>query len=501
MANQISLDDLIRNLKETAAIGDEQLQSTMRGAINFIVTLANNAYERHKPSIEISQRAKGTLQVTAELDSITGREYADISVTKKKTILESAATLTKPNIEEGVQTARREEADLSLNRASTETIYSFNNRSNGGARFKQGITGIEAQAILDLISGSEGSRINNGENLLITSDGKKLFETDGAGKIIYAANDRDRRFKTNRNIPIVNSITDLQQRATSIVRNEQSLRDELEVVKTTGREYPDRQFERVAKTSSMARSPAQISSSEANQEQVADLVYIKKRLIGTGIANHSQPEELTMNDGTTLKAQQSKGIVQIEMYEVDAPKPVILGKIDEQGNVFLSQEYTAPRYTAVHQFIKNQELATTAPGKAPITAPVITVNNQPDRKSPTAPLQGVSLQELIDLKSYYLKSPTGKSQPQSVNAEANFKHYKSQISTDGKTVTGNQDLKMTNEFFDTFKSTAVQLSPEDRSNLEAANQFAIAQTQLAREIEAQAKPPIKQRSQTKGVVI
>jgi hypothetical protein len=539
MSNQISLDDLLRNLREVAAVGDEQLQGTMRSGVNFLVMVANNAQSRSKPRVTVNQKSTG-----AAVEGDPELEYADLNITRRAATLESESEpernwreeelptstrneeeLTNPIIEEELPTSTRNEEELSQQKSSSETLYKFSNFLNAGASFKQGITGVEAQAILDLISGSEGSKISNGENLLITSGGKKLFETDAEGTITYSANDRDRRFKANRNIPIVNSINDLQQRATSVVRNEQLLRDELEVSQTTGQEQLDRTYERMTKASSVARSSPETPDAQAIKEKVDALRQLKDTLDREG--------KVKLDNGTTIKAEpipgrQSEGIVQIKMYEVDAPEPVVLGKVDEKGNIFLEKEYTAPRYTALKQFIKNQELANQAPGKAPIAAPTAVVNNQPDAvpdvppgvsptlssnnggvkapdippgQSPTAPSKGVSIKQLIDLKNYYLKSPDGREQPQSVNAEANFKRYKSQISKDGKAVTGNKDLRMTNEFFDGFKSEAVTLSPEDKANLEAANQFAVAQERAAQEMKEQSKPPTKQRSQSKSVAM
>ena len=212
------------------------------------------------------------------------------------------------------------------------------------------------------------------------------------------------------------------------------------------------------------------------------------------------------------------------MYEVNAPEPVILGKMDEKGNVILSKEYTAPRYTAVSQFVKNAGLANEVPGKAPIVAPTQSVDKRPDSvpdvkpgqspsstaavkapssspgQSPNGSKPGVSLKELINLKNFYTKSPEGKAKPESLEAVANFDRYKFQLSQHGKAVSNNPDLKMTNGFFKTWRSDAVDLAPADRANLEAANTFAAEQVQIAaQQKQTKPEPPIQQRSQTKSV--
>ena len=538
MLGQISLEELIRNLKETSAIGDEQLKNTTRNAVNFIVMLANNAESRRKPKIQVTHKSNGKasepdnpdVNVSKESPPESKLEYEDLEVNRRTATLEPEyepdrsrgdEESTNPIIEEELPNSNRDEDDLSPAKSSGETLYKFSDSWETKTSFKPGITGVEAQAIIDLISSSEGSRINNGENLLIKSGDRKLFETDAEGKVIYSANDRDRRFKANRNIPIVNSINDLQQRATSIVRNEQSLRDELEVTRATGVDPLDRQFERMTKGSSMARSSLETPDATANKDKVEALQGLKGSLDRDG--------EIKLDNGSTIKAEpiqgrEGNGIVQIKMYEVDAPEPVVLGKMDDKGNVILSKEYTAPRYTAVSQFVKNEGLANEVPGKAPIVAPTPAINNRPDsvpdvppgqspsstaavkapsnspEQSPKVPRPGVSLKDLINLKNFYTKSPEGKAKPESLEAQANFDRYKAQLSQHGKAVSNNPDLKMTNGFFKTFQSDAVELSPAERDNLAAANTFAAEQAQIAeQQKQIELESPTKQRSQTKSV--
>ena len=546
MSAQVGLDELIRNLRETSNIGDEQLKSTTRNAVNFIVMMANNVESRRKPKLEVTHKLNGAAPEPDNPNLKAGKEppqpeleYAELEVTRKAAALESAAEpdrvreeeeLTAPvveedlprsTVEEELPNSTIEEEEFSQQKSSGETFYKSSDFLNPKAAFKPGITGTEAQAIIDLISSSEGSRISNGENLLIKSGNKTLFETDDKGTVIYSANDRDRRFKANRNMPIVNSINDLQQRATSVVRNEQSLRDELEVTKATGVEPPDRQFERMAKGSSMARSSSETPDATANKQKVDALIGLKGSLDRDG--------EVKLDNGSTITAEpiqgrEGDGIVQIKMYEVDAPEPVVLGKMDDKGNVILSKEYTAPRYAAVSQFVKNEGLAKEAPGKAPIVAPTPTINNRPDsvpdvppgqspsstaavkapsnspEQSPKVPRPGVSLKDLINLKNFYTKSPEGKAKPESLESQANFDRYKFQLSQHGKAVSNNPDLKMTNGFFKTFQSDAVELSPAERDNLAAANTFAAEQAQIAeQQKQIKLESPTKQRSQTKSV--
>jgi hypothetical protein len=536
MSAQVGLDELIRNLRETSAIGDEQLKNTTRNAVNFIVMLANNAYDRRKPGLTVTQKSNGKTSAQNNPDANVGKgarqpepkEYEDLEVIRKTATLQPKSVpdrsrgdeskLTNPIVEAEESISAGDEKEFFQQKSSGETLYKSSDFLKLKVAFKPGITGIEAQAILDLISSSEGSKINNGQNLLIESGGKTLFETDAEGTVIYSANDRDMEFKANHNIPIVNSIRDLQQRATSIVRSEQSLRKELEVTRTTGIEPPDRQFERMTKGSSMARSSSEAPDTTANKDKVDALQRLKGSLDSDGAVK--------LENGSTIKAEpmpgrESDGIVQIKMYEVDAPEPVVLGKMDHKGNVILSKEYTAPRYAAVSKFVKNQGLANEAPGKTPIVAPTPTVNNRPDSvpnvppgqspptaaakastagQSPNGSKPGVSLKELINLKNFYTKSPEGRAKPESIEAVANFDRYKFQLSQHGKAVADDPDLKMTNKFFKTFKSDEVDLAPADRANLAAANTFAVEQAQIAvQQKQSKPEPPTQQRSQTKSV--
>ena len=59
MSTQVSLDELIRSLKETSAIGEEQMKSTTKSTVDFITMLVNNAVDRRKPKITVTQKSNG----------------------------------------------------------------------------------------------------------------------------------------------------------------------------------------------------------------------------------------------------------------------------------------------------------------------------------------------------------------------------------------------------------------------------------------------------------
>jgi Relaxase/Mobilisation nuclease domain len=119
-----------------------------------------------------------------------------------------------------------------------------------------------------------------------------------------------------------------------------------------------------------------------------------------------------------------------------------------------------------------------------------------DRSPELAPSHSipVTLKQIIDLKNYYVKSPEGRAKPESVDARSKFDIYKFQISQHGKAVTGDPNLKLTNQFFKTFESQQVTLSIADRANLDAASAFATEQAQIALEIAQASSLEPKQRS-------
>jgi Relaxase/Mobilisation nuclease domain len=106
----------------------------------------------------------------------------------------------------------------------------------------------------------------------------------------------------------------------------------------------------------------------------------------------------------------------------------------------------------------------------------------------------VTLKQIIDLKNYYVNSPEGCTKPESIDARSKFDIYKFQLSQHGKAVTGDPNLKLTNQFFKTFESQQVTLSIADRANLDAASAFATEQAQIAVEIAQASSLEPKQRS-------
>jgi predicted nucleotidyltransferase component of viral defense system len=92
------------------------------------------------------------------------------------------------------------------------------------------------------------------------------------------------------------------------------------------------------------------------------------------------------------------------------------------------------------------------------------------------PESGITLQQLINLKNFYQDCPQGKAQSQSKEALKTFNQYKFQLLQAGKISSGDENLKLQDKFFEIFRSDGVDLSPADKANLPAADEFASAQT-------------------------
>jgi hypothetical protein len=92
----------------------------------------------------------------------------------------------------------------------TEVLYGYDSSNNF---IEKTLSQKDAQAILDLMDGKEGTTIAGGENLLIEYDGKKLFETDAQGMVTYSAYDRDPELLSSIKLKDEKGLTDLKNYA------------------------------------------------------------------------------------------------------------------------------------------------------------------------------------------------------------------------------------------------------------------------------------------------
>jgi hypothetical protein len=119
--------------------------------------------------------------------------------------------------------------DVYGNIEDADKLYSFSNRK--GTSIKPGLTGDEAQAIFDLVNSHEGARVNNGANLLVTSKGKKLFETDADGIVLYSIAQHDNSYG-RRQSPLGNSMDALKSSMQSYGAVESHTKNDVEIIKS-----------------------------------------------------------------------------------------------------------------------------------------------------------------------------------------------------------------------------------------------------------------------------
>jgi hypothetical protein len=530
MSQAVDLDDLQRNLREIASVGEQQISNTVGLVSNSMVDLFETYINRPNQKDQLEVTRKSDSKSPEEVDNIEKNKvkssFADeqeqnspIEVERKSSTQPDFLAIKKQGIPEELST-RINDDEPAAGKSSSELIYSFNKKA--GSSFKDGINANDAQAILDLTSGVEGTKVNNGENLIIKSKGVTLFETDAEGVIIYSANDRNSNFKNGLN-PAFNSVEDLREKARGIIANQKNIKPDLEVSSKSNNpspQYPDEALLNYGNSSNIAQSqnPGVNDSPEAkktSQDKAASLVYLKDNL--------QEGQTQKISDDYSVKAErESSGIVALKMYEIDNPEPVTIGKVNEQGMVVQSKEYTAPRYAAVQQFIKSDKLSRQAPGKAPVAAEQSVVDNRADSKSDIGLKSGnaqqtnedksrsdnnpyendydknspdgkttglsnakgknnseetVSRQDLVNLKNYYKDSPEGKALPESEGSGQRFNQGKAALLSSGKASSGDSTLKIAAPYFENYQAQDVALSPEDKGNLPAANEFAEAQSQ------------------------
>jgi hypothetical protein len=412
----VDLQTLQRDLREMGSLSEEQIRGTTESMVGHVRDLADIWFNRtQKPSLEVTRKSS-----EAESEEKHGLEAEPIQVSRKS----SEAGIDEEQVPIQVRRKRpepeldveEEEADNSraldeevepeLGLAddldeNSEVLYSFDKHE--GAEFAQGISEVEAQAILDLMNGVEGTRINNGENLLITSNGKKLFETNSKGEVTFSIAQRDPAFNRRTN-PIKNSLEELKQRSQSIVQNAQSLKDDIQVSRGNGNDPAQSTGQLPTPLEPLSRSQTEVNSSATQVAQpvpkTPDILFEeavsqstmpvvtsaveaqaareKTESIAVLKDNLEAGEKVEIAEGVLLEAEHSSdGIVQIKMFELDNPEPVTIAKVNEQGDVVLDTAYTAPRYEAINAFIKNEGLSRSTPGKSPLEA-VGSIDNQPD---------------------------------------------------------------------------------------------------------------------------
>jgi hypothetical protein len=366
-------------------------------------------------------------------------------------------------------------------------IYSFNARN--GSKVDPNLTGADAQAILDLMSGMEGTKVPNGENLLITSKGKKLFETDAEGQIVFSIHQQQSNFDRH---PINNSLNLMKDNMNNFIRTQDRLKPDVDSQRRST-QTPFERLDEAIKSGDIKHSPGLNSQAERaeNQLQSQSLVMLRDRLQDGGV--------LTDGQSTITLESQSRGISNIKLSE-PGKKPVSLGKVSKTGIVTLGKEFTTERTNTVTNLIQTSQIAELEHRQQPSATPApstgaVPINSVNDRapNNGTAPANGhaptltknfVTLKDLETLNLYYKSAhyqgkPVIPGEPRKLNPlEANDRFFKQReqlvglgkqsLRATGQTETA-QGLSYRDSFFSDFSTNGIQLSDAERTDLSTAN--------------------------------
>lgn len=233
----------------------------------------------------------------------------------------------------------------------TEVLYGYDSNNNF---IEKTLSQKDAQAILDLMEGKEGTTIAGGENLLIEYDGKKLFETDDRGVVTYSAYDRDPELLSSIKLKDEKGLTDLTNYAKRMAASPVGVASPLEnreakVSKTADVVVPEppQEVSKVAPQSSIGKTLDRTEPTTAvDPSQIASVTY--DRVLKSEFDRVKPKSYKSINiEGTTFKLnrQTTKGTRSISVTPSEGSKPVRVGELDRDGNFKPDPKLNDPNVT------------------------------------------------------------------------------------------------------------------------------------------------------------
>jgi hypothetical protein len=212
----------------------------------------------------------------------------------------------------------------------TEVLYGYDSNNNF---IEKTLSQKDAQAILDLMDGKEGTTIKGGENLLIEYDGKKLFETDERGVVIYSAYGRDPELLSSIKLKDEKGLTDLTNYAKRMAASPDR---EAKVSRTADVIVPEppQEVSRVPPQSPLGKTlDLAQPTSEVDSNQTISVAY--DRVLKSEFAT-TQPDKRAQRtiEGVqfNLSPQKGKETRSVLVTPSKGAKAVRIGRVDRDGN-------------------------------------------------------------------------------------------------------------------------------------------------------------------------
>jgi hypothetical protein len=226
----------------------------------------------------------------------------------------------------------------------TEVLYGYDSSNNF---IEKTLSQKDAQAILDLMDGKEGTTIAGGENLLIEYNGKKLFETDAQGVVTYSAYDCDPELLSSIKLRNEKGLTDLNNYAKRMAANPDN---EAKVTKTPKPELVPKLPQ--AATTVAPQSPiAKIldraePTTDVDPQQASSVVYDRVLKSEFAKAKSVNRAEKTI-EGVKFKLnpQTNKGTRSISVKASKDAEFVKIGEVDREGKFQPDPKLNDPNVT------------------------------------------------------------------------------------------------------------------------------------------------------------
>jgi hypothetical protein len=242
----------------------------------------------------------------------------------------------------------RVEHELDLERPKqinnqTEVLYGYDSNNNF---IEKTLSQKDAQAILDLMEGKEGTTIAGGENLLIEYDGKKLFETDERGVVTYSAYEHDPELLSSIKLKDEKGLTDLTNYAKRMAASPDR---EAKVTKTADVVVPEppQEVSKVAPQSPLGKTLDRAEpTTDVDPQQASSVVYDRVLKSEFAKAKSVNRAEKTI-EGVKFKLnpQTRKGTRSISVKPSKDADFVKIGEVDKEGKFTPDPKLNDPNVT------------------------------------------------------------------------------------------------------------------------------------------------------------